>query len=569
MTKQNPRKILVIGGVAGGASAAARMRRLDEHADITMLERGPDVSFSNCALPYFLGGDIEESDTLRLLDPQTFWDHYRIKALPLHEALTINRKEKTVKVRNLKNNTETDMPYDLLYLSPGASPIMPKSIEGIDLAHVFSVRNVQDVEKIAAWLDAKQVKKAAVIGGGFIGVEVMENLVERGLKVSLIDMAPQVMMPFDSDMAQFLHKEIVDHGVELILGDGLHSIQEDGVTLKSGKKVAAEAVIMAIGVLPEVKLAKEAGLTIGETGGILVDRRMRTSDPSIYAVGDAVELTHFQTGQKTKLALAGPALRQARVAANSENDMAEMVPGVVGSSALRVFALNAACTGLSERACLAEGIQYQVAFVVPMDKVGIMPGASPVFFKLIYEPTSGRVLGAQAVGQGAVDKRIDVIATLLRFSGTILDLKNLELCYSPVFSTARDVVTMAALAACNISDGLVKQVMFTQLRDLRDQGALIIDVREADEFALGHIKGAKNIPLSQLRGRLDELPNDQPLYVHCRSGQRSYNAARALMQLGFDDVYNVAGSFVALCWHEYYQDKAQGREPIVTAYNFE
>ncbi|NLE68986.1 MAG: FAD-dependent oxidoreductase [Clostridiales bacterium] len=569
MTDNANKQILIIGGVAGGASVAARMRRLDEHADITMLERGRDVSFSNCALPYFLGGEIADSDTLKLMDPQTFWDSYRVRALTHHEALAINRAEKTVQVKNLQTGEMLDLSYDTLFLSPGASPILPPAIPGIRLPHVFSVRNVEDVEGIARYLSEQKVQKVAVIGGGFIGIEVMENLVEKGLKVSVIDMAPQVMLPFDQDMAQFLHKEIIDHGVELILDDCLDSIQEDGVTLRSGRQVPAQAVIMAIGVRPEIGLAQDAGLTIGDTGTIAVNQMMQTSDPAIFAVGDAVEVSHFQTRQKTKLALAGPALKQGRVAANTATGHPELVPGVLGASVLRVFSLNAASVGLNERQCQAEGLKYQVAFVVPTDKVGIMPGASPVFFKLIYETGSSLVLGAQAVGQGAVDKRIDVIATLLRFKGSIVDLKDLELCYSPVFGTARDVVNMAGLAACNLSDGLVRQVMFTDIRRLVEEGAVIIDVREEDEYALGHIKGAINIPLSRLRDRLEDIPRDVPLYLHCRSGQRSYNAARALMQRGFREVYNIAGSFVALSWYEYYTDRTLGREPIVTAYNFE
>lgn len=560
---------LIVGGVAGGASIAARLRRLNEQASIIMLERGRDVSFSNCALPYFLGGEVEDAQSLKLMDPQTFQDSYRIKALTRHEALRINREEQTVLVKNLESGEQFSLPYDALFLSPGAEPILPRGIPGIDLPQVFKVRNVVDVERIDAYLTQHKVRQVAVIGGGFIGIEVMENLVERGLSVSLIDQAPQVMLPFDADMAAFLHKEIIDHGVELILGDGLASIEKDGVILASGRQVQAQAVIMAIGVRPETALAREAGLKLGESGAILVDRQMRTSDPAIYAVGDAVEVTHMQTGRKTRLALAGPALRQARVAANASQDQMELIPGVLGASVLRVFGLNAACVGQNETQCQTQGLKRQAVFVSPSDRVGIMPGASPMFFKLVYEAGSGCVLGAQAVGRGAVDKRIDVIATLLRFGGTIMDLKDLELCYSPVFGTARDVVNQAGLTACNVSDGHCPQVMFTQVRELVEGGAFFLDVREAEEYALGHIKGAINLPLSQLRSRLDELPRDKPIYVHCRSGQRSYNAVRALMQSGFSRVYNVAGSFLALSWYEYYQDRVHKRQPILTAYNFD
>lgn len=413
------------------------------------------------------------------------------------------------------------------------------------------------------------VQDVAIIGGGFIGLEVMENLVKAGYRVSVADMAPQVMLPFDEDMAQLLHREILTHGVTLALGDGLQSIEEDGVTLSSGRRLPAQAVVVAIGVKPETGLAREAGLELGKAGGILVDRQMRTSDPSIFAMGDAVEVRHRLTNKQSRLALAGPALRQARVAANTVQGVADVVPGVLGASVLRVFSLNAAAVGLTERQCQAEGIAYQVSFVIPMDRVGIMPGAEPVFFKLLYEQSGGAVLGAQAISRGAADKRIDVIATLLRYQGTIMDLRDLELTYAPLFSTARDVVNLAGMNACDVVDGLCPQVMFTKVRSLHGQGAYFLDVREEDEFAWGHIKGAVNIPLSALRERLDEIPRDRAVYVHCRTGQRSYNAVRVLLQEGFSQVYNVAGSFLALSWYEYFQDQVTGREPIVTAYNFD
>ena len=569
MSTPEPKKYLIVGGVAGGASIAARLRRLDENAQITMLERGRDVSFSNCSLPYFLSREVEDAEWLKLVDPPTFHDRYRITALTRHEALRINRADKTVLVRDLNTGEDRVLPYDTLFLSPGAMPIMPSALPGIRLPHVFSVRNVEDVERIDRYLKGHEVTKVAIIGGGFIGVEVMENLVEAGIRVSLIDLAPQVMLPFDEDMAQFLHKEIVDCGVELILGDGLNGISENGVTLNSGRFVDAQAVIMAIGVRPETALAKEAGLALGQTGAILVDEHMRTSDGHIFAVGDAVEVQNMQTGQQTRLALAGPALRQARVAANTASGRPDTIDGVLGASVLRVFSLNAAGVGLNERQCAQQGLDYAVSFVSPMDKVSIMPGAMPLFFKLVYEKGSGRVLGAQAIGRGAADKRIDVIATLLRFGGTVEDLKDLELTYSPVFSTARDVVNQAALSACDAREGLVNQVMFTQVRALRQSGAFIVDVREEDEFADGHIKGAANIPLSRFRERMGEIPKDRPVYLHCRTGQRSYNAARVLTQSGWEYVFNVAGSFLALSWFEFYRDQAEGREPILTAYQFD
>ena len=396
--------------MAGGASIAARLRRLDEFAQITMIERGRDVSFSNCSLPYFLGGEIEDAEALKLISPKTFHRLYRITALTRHEVTLINREARTVLVRDLESDVEQALPYDKLFLAPGASPIMPSAIPGIGLPQVFSVRSVEDVERIDAFLKARDVRQVAVVGDGFIGIEVMENLTRAGYSVSVVDMAPQVMLPFDEDMAQILHREIITHGVSLILGDGLSSIEEDGITLSSGRRVPAQAVIMAIGVRPETALAVEAGLDIGKTGAILVDRQMRTSDPDIFAVGDAVEVRHLLTGKQTRLALAGPALRQARVAANTAAGLVDVIPGVVGASVLRVFSLNAAAVGLNERQCVQEGIDYSVSFVIPSDRVSIMPGASPMFFKLLYHKGSGGA-GRPGHGRGAADKRIDVIAT--------------------------------------------------------------------------------------------------------------------------------------------------------------
>ena len=563
------KKYLIVGGVAGGASVAARLRRLDESADITMLERGRDVSFSNCALPYFLGGEIASSEELLLMDPDTFWRRYRIRALTHHEAIKIDRAGRTVRVQDLEKGVDSDFPYDTLFLSPGASPILPPACPGADLPHVFTVRNVTDVERIDAYIKSRGAREAVVIGGGFIGLEVMENLAASGLKVALADMAPQVMLPLDADMAQLLHREILEHGVDLRLGDGVAAVDREGVTLSSGARLPAQIVIMAIGVRPETGLARDAGLEIGKTGAILVDENMRTSDPDIFAVGDAVEVRHRLTGKKNRLALAGPALRQARQAANAAEGVAERLGDVLGSAVLRVFSLNAASTGLNERQCETEGFDFGAAFVVPADRVGIMPGASPLFFKLIFEKPTGRVLGAQAVGRGAADKRIDVVATAMRFGATVWDLKDLDLAYAPHFSSARDAVHHAALSACDQLQGLVSAVPFSRVRELHARGAFFLDVREKEEFEYAHILGSVNVPLGELRERLADIPKDRPVYALCRTGQRSYNAVRALRQLGFDQVFNVAGSFLALSWFEQPQDRMLGRAPILSAYNFE
>ncbi|MHC5268310.1 FAD-dependent oxidoreductase [Enterococcus sp. LJL98] len=563
------KKVVVIGGVAGGASAAARVRRLDEHAEIVMFERGPFVSFSNCCLPFHLSETIKHADDLVLMTPEQFKKQYNIIAKVQHEVVKINKEAKEVIVRNLATLEEYAEPYDKLVLSPGAKAIMPESIKGIERPHVFSVRNVPDIDQIKHYIDHKNVNDVTVVGCGFIGLEVAENLRMAGKNVTLVEAANQVMTPFDHDMAQILHKEIIDHQVDLILEDRLVEIQENQVILASGKMVPSQAVVMAIGVLPETDLAIAAGLKIGQTGAIKVNHHYLTSDPHIYAVGDAIEVTHLQTGKVTTLTMAGPAQRQARAAADHMYGRTYRNYGVMGSSVVRVFNMNAACTGLNEKQCQAENIDYGTAYVIPKDKVGLMPGARPIFFKLIYANPSGKILGAQCIGEGNVDKRVDIIATMIHFNGNLEDLKELELCYSPDYGTAKDAVNMAALVGLNVLNGEYKQVPVTEIRDLVESGALIIDGRETHEYEEGHIKGAVNIPMSQFRERLSEIPKNQPVYVHCLSSQRSYNMVRALGMLGYDQVYNLMGSFLGLSMYEYFTDQVEKREPIVTNYRFD
>ncbi|MGM9950380.1 MAG: FAD-dependent oxidoreductase [Lysinibacillus sp.] len=561
------KKIVVVGGVAGGASAAARIRRLDEQAQIVMFEKGPHVSFSNCSLPYHLSGIVENSDRLVLMNPQSFEAKYNIDARVLSEVVKINRDSKTVTVKNLATDTTYEEAYDELILSPGASPIIPK-LEGVELSHVFTVRNVVDIENLQKAIIEKDAKHIAVIGGGFIGVEVAENLRLAGRGVSLVEFAPQILMPFDEDMVQILHKEIMDHGVELVVNDGLAKISETSITLNSGKEIQAEIVVLAIGVRPETSLAQEAGLEIGETGAIKVNQFYQTSSRHIYAVGDAIEVYHRLMRKPARLALAGPAQRQARAVADHIYGIPTVNKGVIGSSSIQVFDYAAAATGLNERTAKQIGLQVDAVYVIAPDKVGLMPSSNPLHFKLIYEVPTGRIVGAQAIGKGNADKRVDVIATLITMDGTIEDLKELELSYSPMFSTAKDVVNLAALVATNIMQGRFKQVRVDEVRELVESGAVIVDVREESEFKNGHVKGAKNIPLSQLRGRMDEIPKDVPVYVHCRSAQRSYNAVMALENSGYQNVYNISGSFLGISLYEYYKDQVEKREPIVTQYNF-
>lgn len=562
------KRILIVGGVAGGASVAARARRIDESAEIIMFERGPHVSFSNCALPFHLSGMVENSDDLVLMSPEQFRKQYKIEARVNNEVIKIKRAEKKIVVKDLKKGVEYEESYDKLVLSPGANPILPRSIEGIESSHVFTVRNVVDIRKIQSYITDNSIEDIAVVGCGFIGVEVAENLCLAGKNVSLIEACDQIMAPFDYDMAQLLHKEVKDHGVELILNDAVAKVKEDGVELNSGKKVAAKAVIMAIGVYPETTLARDAGLEIGETGGIKVDHNYLTSDKDIYAVGDAIEVYNRQTHKNTMLALAGPAQRQARAAADHIYNIPHRNNGVIGSSVVKIFDLNAASTGLNEKTAREAGISYDFVYIIPGDKVGLMPDNSPLHFKLLYEYPTGKILGAQAIGKGNADKRVDVIAALILMGGTLEDLKELELCYAPLFGTPKDVLNHAALVALNILNGQFKQVPVTKVRELVENKAFIVDVREENEYAAGHLKNAVNIPLSELRDRVAEIPKDQPVYLHCRSSQRSYNAVMALQHMGYENVYNISGSYLGICCYEYYQDQLTGREKILTDYNF-
>ena len=562
------KKVVIAGGVAGGASAAARVRRLDESAEIIMFERGQNVSFSNCCLPFFLSRMVPASENLVLMTPEQFKKQYNIIAKTSHEVLKVNAAAKTVTVKDLTSGKEFEEAYDMLVLSPGASPIVPASVKGHDKPHVFTVRNVVDIKKIDDYVQANKIDDIAVIGAGFIGMEVAENFRLAGKNVSLVEKLDQVMAPFDYDMAQILHKELHDKGINLILGDGIKEIGNDFIVLESGKKEKTRAVIMALGVRPETELAKTAGVTLGETGAILVDHNYRTNVDGIYAVGDAIEVTHFITNKKTRLPLAGPAQRQARAAADDMYRIPHRNTGVIGSSVIHCFDYNAACTGLNEKDCKKNGIQYDYVYVIPGDKVGLMPASNPLFFKLIFEKPSGRILGAQAVGKGNVDKRVDIIASFIMLNGTLEDLKELELCYSPMFGTAKDVVNHAALVGMNILNGVFKQVPVTMVRELVEKNACIIDVREPREFEMGHIINAVNIPLSQLRERMHEIPKDKPVYVHCRSSQRSYNAICAMQGRGYKNVYNIMGSFLGLSVYEYFNDIKNGRKPIVTKYNF-
>ena len=562
------KKYLVVGGVAGGMSAAARIRRLDPYADIQVFEKGPHVSFSNCCLPFHLSGVVPTADDLILMTPQLLKNQYNLDVKVQHEVVKINKEEKTIVIKKVDTGEEYKESYDKLILSPGARAIRPSSIKGVDRDNVFTVKNVVDIDGLKKYIDNNNVQDVAVIGGGFIGLEVMESLREAGKNVTLVEGSDQILAPMDYDLVQILNKEIHDKGVELLHNEKLEEVTDGKVILESGKEVKAGAVVLAIGVVPEAGLAKDAGLDFGETGGILVNHHYQTSDPNIYAVGDAIEVTHFITNKKVRLTLAGPAQRQARAVADHLYGRTYRNTGVIGSSVIKVFDYTAASTGLNEKDCNKLGIDYDVAYIIPKDKVGLIPSANPIHFKLIFQVPTGQILGAQSVGKGTVEKRVDVIAAMIMNRANIEDLKELELCYSPYYTTAKDATNMAALVACNLLNGEYKQVRTSEVRSLVEEGAYIIDSRERVEYEAGHIKGAVNIPLSEFRDRLDEIPTDRPVYVHCLSSQRSYYMVRELNLRGYNNVVNISGSFLGISLYEYFTDVTTGREPIVTNYRF-
>ncbi|PMD73108.1 FAD-dependent oxidoreductase [Companilactobacillus nuruki] len=562
----NNKKIVIVGGVGGGASAAARARRLDEMAEITMFEKGPGISFSNCSLPYYLGGLIPDADSIILKTPEQFQKQYNIKAIVNSEVVDVDPLEKNVRVKNTVTGEITKTDYDELILSPGAKPIMPQSIKGIDKKNVFSVRNVVDIKNIQKYLTDNKVKSVAVIGGGFIGLEVCENLVQSGKKVSLIEANSHVLGTIDDDFAQIVQKNLYDNGVDLHLEDSLIEIFDDHIRLRSGIEVKANAVIMAIGVSPETELAEKIGCKLGVTGAIAVNQQYETSVPNVYAVGDAIEVTNRLTRKKTKLSLAFPAQMEARDAIDHIYKRPIENHGVIGSQVIHLFDLNVASTGLNENDCQKNGFDYRFVTVIPQNRVGIMPDTSPIYLKLIFSYPSGEILGAQALGKSGVDKQIDIVATMITMHGHISELTHLELCYSPWFSTAKNAVNVAALVAENILNGEYEQIPVTKVRQLIEKGAFIIDAREPDEYANGHIVTSKNIPLSQFRQRLAEIPTDQKVYIHCQSSQRSYNMVRALNNLGYTNIINISGSYLELCEYEYFKDQTTDRQAIVTNY---
>ncbi|OCH13983.1 FAD-dependent oxidoreductase [Aliivibrio fischeri] len=529
-------KIVIIGGVAGGASAAARARRLSEDAQIIMLERGPFVSFANCGLPYHIGGDIKDRDNLLLQTPDSFLARFNVDVRVMNEVISINRSEKTITIKNLVDNTEYQESYDFLLLSPGAGPIVPP-IPGINNSLTFSLRNVPDMDRIIASIRDNKPQHATVVGGGFIGLEMMEAFHQLGIKTTLLELADQVMTPVDREMAGFVHKEIKDKGIDLRLGSALQEVVENetGLTLSlsTGEVLDTNLLIMAIGVKPETKLANEAGLQLGELGGIYTNDQLQTSDPFIYAVGDAIEEKDFVTGNQTLVPLAGPANRQGRMAADNMLGRNESYQGTQGTAICKVFDLAIASTGKNEKTLKREGISYEKVFVHTASHASYYPGAEIVSFKLLFSPETRKILGAQAVGKDGIDKRIDVMAVAQRAGMTVDQLEHLELTYAPPFGSAKDVINQAAFVANNLIKGDTKAIHFDEVEHL-NENQILLDVRNPAELInAGYIKGAINIPVDQLRQRLNELPKDKEIIIYCQVGLRGNVAYRQLVNNGF------------------------------------
>lgn len=536
-------RILIVGGVAGGASCAARARRLSEAAEIIIFDRGQFVSFANCGLPYYVGSVIADEKKLLVANADLFKQRFNIEVRLQHEVIAIDRASQTLTVKNLQTGEVLQESYDALVLSPGAAPIRPP-LPGIELPGIFALRTIPDSRRIREWIEAHQVKQAVVVGGGFIGLEMTENLVHRGIAVTLVEKLPQVMPPFDPEMMAPVHAHLQSQGVKLCLNDGVQGFVAGSdnnliVQTDSGQQHPAEMVILAIGVRPENGLAKEAGLELGDRGGIRVNSAMQTSDPHIWAVGDAVEVQDFVTQEWTLIPLAGPANRQGRIAAETILGRNSQFRGVQGTSVCGIFGMTVASTGASEKTLQRGGMDYHKVYLHPGHHAGYFPGAKAIAIKLLYAPTDGRILGAQAVGADGTEKRIDVLAMAIQAGMTVFDLEEAELCYAPQFGAAKDPVNMAGMIAANALRGDAPIAYWENL-DL--ELVNLVDVREESEFERGHVAGATNIPLSQLRQRIKELPCDRPLWIYCQVGQRGYYATRILRQFGFD-AHNLTGGF--------------------------
>ena len=538
-------KTVIIGGVAGGASAAARLRRLDERAEIVILERGSFISYANCGLPYYVGGTIENRSALTLQTPESFTRRFNVDVRVRHEAVGIDPAGKIVTVRNLTDGRLYEESYDSLILSPGAEPIVPR-MPGVEGERIFTLRTIPDALAIRAYVEAQHPRSAVVVGGGMIGTEMAENLTAAGIAVTVVELQDHVIAPLDFEMAADVHQYLESRGIRLMLGRAVTAVEPQGEALrvKLGREtVDTDMLVLSVGVRPESDLAQRAGLQLTDRGAIVTDSHMRTSAPDIYAVGDAVQVHDFVAGDSAYVPLAGPANKQGRIAADNICGISSEYAGTQGSAVVKLFDMTVAVTGLNERAAQAKGIDYDKTYTYSASHAGYYPGATNMSIKILWERGSLRLLGAQIVGFEGVDKRMDVLATAIRLGAKVTDLKELELVYAPPFGSAKDPVNMAGYVAENVVTGKLKQFFWDQVDDLpRDGSVTLLDVRMPGEVAAGHIEGFQPIPLDELRGRLDELPKDKPIYVHCHSGLRSYLACCILRGNGFD-CYNLAGGW--------------------------
>ena len=539
-------KVIIIGGVAAGATAAARIRRLDEKAEIKVFERTGYISYANCGLPYYIGDVITDPAQLTLQTPESFLTRFRIDMKVHHEVTAIHPDSKTVSVRNLETGDEFTETYDKLILAPGAKPAQP-GLSGIGIDRLFTLRTVEDTFRIREYIRKCRPESAVLAGGGFISLELAENLTELGMDVTIVQRPMQLMNPFDPEMAAFIHSQLRRHGVKLALGYTVEGFEESGegvdVLLKDAKPLHADMVIMAIGVTPDTHLAEEAGLELGIRGSIVVNDRMETSVPDIYAAGDAVQVRHFVTGQDAVISLAGPANRQGRIIADNICGGDSRYTGSQGSSVIRIFEMTAAVTGINETGAKNAGIDADSVILSPMNHAGYYPGGSLMTIKAVFEKETYRLLGAQIIGYEGIDKRIDVIATAIRSGMKATELKDLDLAYAPPYSSAKDPVNMAGFMIDNISKGILKQWHLEELQTIMDKNDVtLLDTRTCEEYERGHIEGFRNIPVDELRDRLDEIDKGNPVYVICQSGLRSYIACRILEGSGFE-AYNFCGGF--------------------------
>ncbi len=543
------KRVLIVGGVAGGASCAARLRRLDEQAEIFLFERGPEISYATCGLPYYVGGVIPQRQHLLVATPERFRDYFRVEVRTRREVRSIDRQAKTIEVENVETGEVELQRYDVLVLAPGAVPVCPP-LPGIDLPGVFTLRTIQDADRINAWAKQRRASHAVVVGGGYIGLEMVENLARRQIGVTLIEKLEQLMPVMDPEMVSPLVEELRRQGVEVRLRCGAKAFEandDDSITVitDGNNRLRADLVVLALGVKPDVRLAQQAGLEIGITGGIRVDEQMRTSDPHIFAVGDAVETIDFVTKRPRLTALAGPASRQGRVVADVICGRPTKYRGTQATAVVSVFDSTLAMTGASEKTLVQEGIAYQKSYTHSLHHAGYYPGAQSMTIKLLFDPDNGRLLGAQIVGRAGVDKRIDVLAMAIQMNATVYDLEEAELAYAPQYGSARDPVNIAGMAAANIARGDVDVAHWAQLAQLKDDEQplpMVLDVREPAEVAAGPVPEAVNIPLGELRSRLGQLPTDKQIWTYCAGGQRSYYAVRVLKQHGLQ-ARNLSGGY--------------------------